>query len=300
MKHWPAGSIGFMLFFTSLEADAEQPKAQTDAKPPYERLLQGDEAKQAAELDKKIAKLEAADNYDEALKLQQQVLELRAKSQGADHWQSITAKWYVEQLKKIAALTPDKRAGWSDAARGILTIESLNAKARYAEALALVRDYAKWSRDVLGEEHPETAGSYFGVAHFLKAAGKAAEAEPLFRQALTIRRKALGEEHPDTALSYNSIADNLDDLGKVAEAEPLYRKALEICCKALGEDHSDTASSYNNVALNLQAQGKAAEAEPLFRKALQIFFKVLGEEHSHTATSYNNVALNLQAQGESR
>jgi CHAT domain-containing protein/tetratricopeptide (TPR) repeat protein len=175
---------------------------------------------------------------------------------------------------------------------------SLDAQRKYAEAEPLYRKALAIKRNVLGEDHPDTATGYNNLALNQKAQGKYAEAEPLYRKALAIRRNVLGEDHPETATSYNNLAGNLNARGKYAEAEPLFRKALAISQKRLGEDHPDTAIAYNNLALNLNAQGKYTEAEPLYRKALAIRQKVRGEEHPATATGYSNLAVNLNAQAK--
>src|SRR5581483_5181784 len=89
------------------------------------------------------------------------------------------------------------------------------------EALALLRN-------VLGEEHPQTAISYTGLALCLHAQGKYADALPLFQKSLAICQKVLGEQHPNTATSYTNLASCLDEQGKHAEALPLHRKALAL------------------------------------------------------------------------
>ncbi|MCE9531628.1 MAG: tetratricopeptide repeat protein [Planctomycetes bacterium] len=277
---------------------AEEPKAKTDAKPQYERMLKGEDAKKFQELWAKVSAHQRAGRTDDLLKALDEVVALRSRVQGPDHWETIKLKWLVDRERKIATLPAEKQAGWRNALADNRRAADLESKGRYAQALPLRVACEKWCRDVLGEEHPDTAISYNNVASNLDDQGKAAEAEPLYRKALAINRKVLGEEHPDTATSYNNVAMNLNAQGKAAEAEPLNRKALAINRKVLGEEHPDTATSYNNVAMNLDAQGKAAEAEPLLRKALTINRKVLGEEHPDTALSYNNVAFNLKAQGK--
>jgi tetratricopeptide (TPR) repeat protein len=183
-------------------------------------------------------------------------------------------------------LTAEKRSGWRQTARGAKEAESLWQKAQYGKALPLKQEYVKWCRQVLGEDHPDTATSYNDVAFNLNAQGKYAEAGPLHHKALDLRRKILGEEHPSTAASYNNLAVNLYDQGKYAEAGPLFQKALDIWRKTLGEEHADTARGYNNLATILDDQGKHAEAGPLHHKALDLRRKILGEEHPDTAESY--------------
>jgi len=277
---------------------ADDPKPKTDPKPQWQRLLTGDDARKAADLEKRAEELEKADRYAEAIMTAEELLALRTKVQGADHWETVDQKWELAALKQVAALSEEKRLGWWKADQGAAKAEGLEQKAQYARALPLRQNRLKWCREILGEDHPDTATCYDNVADNLDDQGKYGEAGPLYQKALDIRRKVLGEDHPDTAQSYNNVADNLNDEGKYVETGPLYQRALDIRRKVLGEDHLDTAFSYNNVAENLRAQGKYREAGPLYQKALDIRRKALGGDHPDTAQSYNNVALNLHVQGK--
>jgi len=251
-----------------------------------------------ANLNAWIAALEGADSYAEALRKREELLTLRIKVQGADHWETANENWNLAATKKVAALPAEKRAGWRQAYQGAVAAGRLFQQAQYDKALPLWQERLKWCREILGEEHPSTALSYNNVAANLQAQGKHLEAGPLFQKALDIRRKILGEDHPDTAQSYNNVAMNLNAQGKYGEAGPLYHKALDIHRKARGEDDADTAQIYNQVAANLNAQGKYAEAAPLYQKALDTYRKVLGEDHPLTAQGYGDVALNLNARGK--
>ncbi len=275
---------------------ADDPKqAELAKKPQYERLLKGEDAKKEEELNKKIDAAEATGSQDEAIKLQEEVIALRTRVQGADHWEVINQQ---VSLKTLRSLDADGRRQQQIAVQANREGVQLNAKGRYAEAQTLLQKALEIRRRVLGEDHPATATSLNNVAYNFADQGKAAEAQTLLQKALEIRRRVLGEDHPDTAASYNNMAMNLNTQGKAAEAQTLLQKALEIRRRVLGEDHPDTATSYINVASNLAAQGKAAEAQPLYQKASEIFRKVLGEDHPHTAISYNSVASNLEAQGK--
>jgi len=284
----------------AMVAQGDDLKPRMDPKPQWQRLLTGADARQAADLEKRITALEAADNYAEAIRQREELLALRTRGQGAEHWQTVDEKWALAATTKVAALAEEKRAGWRQAEKGAAAAERLEQQAQYDKALALCQERLKWCREVLGENHPHTAISYNNLAFNLNAQGKYGEAWPLLQKALDICRKVLGEDHPHTANSYSGVAAYLNAQGKYAEAGPLYHKALDICRKVLGENHSQTAISYNNVAYNLNAQGKYAEAGPLFQKALDIYRKILGEDQPDTADSYNKVAFNLSAQGKYR
>jgi tetratricopeptide (TPR) repeat protein len=266
-------------------------------KPPWQRLLQGDDAKKAQELEQRLGSLQEAGKFEEALPVAQRLAELRERLQGADHWEAVNARQAVEAVRRALRQVKGRREEYAASFAWQRQAYGLVERARYREAQALLEKVLAARRKVLGEGHPDTAGSYNDVAYTLSAQGQYAQAQPLYEKALAIRRKVLGEGHPDTAESYNNLAYNLNVQGQYAQAQPLLEKALAIHRKTLGEEHPLTATSYNNVAANLDAQSRYAQAQPLYEKALAIWRKALGEEHPNTALSYNNVAGNLNAQG---
>jgi tetratricopeptide (TPR) repeat protein len=275
---------------------ADDPKPKADPKPQWQRLLTGDDARRAAELDKRIGEHESADRYADAIIAQEEVLALRTRVQGDDHWETVIEKWALAALKKVATLPAEERRGWRKAVEDAAEAVRLEENAQYAKALPLRQEQLKWCREVLGEGYPDTATSYNQLAYNLHRQGKYAEAEPLFRKALDLQRQAVGEGHPLTASAYCNLAINLGERWKHAEAGPLLQTALDIYRRALGEDHPATARAYNNVAANLNRQGKYAEAGPLFQAALDICRRTLGEDHPNTAESYNSLAVNLAHQ----
>ena len=240
-------------------------------KPMYERLLKGEDAKKVEELEKKITAAEAADNWEEAIQLWEEVLALRTRLQGADHWEVTDAKLTLKRYQRLLTLTPEQR-------RKVIATNDLNQKVlelwqkgRSREALPIAQEALKTRMELLGPEDPLTALSYLNLGAQYKGIADYANAAENYRKALDISRKVLGEDHPDTAGSYNNLAMNLQDQGQYAQAQPLYQKALDICRRVLGEDHPDTATSYNNLALNLHARGKATEAAALLRQTIFSF-----------------------------
>jgi tetratricopeptide (TPR) repeat protein len=293
-------SLGCSLcLILSATAHTDDPQSKTEPKPQWQRMLTGDDAKKATEMKKQIAELEWADKYAEAIRLQGELIALRTKTQGADHWETVKLKWELTALKKVAALAEEKRAGYRKAAQEAAEAQNLEQHAEYAKALPIKLERLKWCREVLGEDHPHTAVSYNIVAYNLNFQAKFTEAERMNQKALEICRRVLGEGHPDTAACYNNLAYDLQSQGNYVQAGALFRNALEIDRKVQGEDHLDTARSYNNVAYNLSRQGKYAEAWTLYQRGLDIRRKLMGDDHPDTAESYNNAAANLNARGNS-
>jgi tetratricopeptide (TPR) repeat protein len=275
-------------------APAEEPRSE---KPPWQRLLQGFDAFQTRLLEGRLQKLQEAGKFEAALAVAEELAALRRRVQGADHWQAVDAKQVVDGVRKASRAGKEAQAKYAQRFADQRQADALIAKARYREAQPLLEGILAIRREVLGEEHPDTAASYNHLAANLNAQGRYKEAEEGFKKALDIQRKVLGEEHPDTAQGYNDLALSLNYLGRYKEAAEACKKALGICRKVLGEEHLGTAASYNNLAHNLHARGRYQEAEESCKNALDICRKVLGEEHPNTAASYNNLAGNLNAQG---
>jgi tetratricopeptide (TPR) repeat protein len=268
------------------------------SKPPWQRLLQGQEARKANEQLGMLVKLVEAGKWAEALEVAEALAELRGTAQGKDHWEAVSARWDVEAIHRVLRRGEDERNEYARVFALERQADGLLGMGRYQESRPLLEKVLAIRRKVLGDDHPDTAQTWNLIGFSLNAQGRYVEAEAGYRQALAIRRKALGEEHPDTATSCNNVAYNLHAQGKYAEAVEGLHKALAIRRKVLGEDHPDTGGSYNNVAINLHAQGRYAQADEGFKKALAIFRRALGEDHRATATCCSNLAGNLMVQGK--
>jgi hypothetical protein len=114
------------------EVPAIKPVPGPADKPPYQRLLQGDDVKRAAELQKRIAERAAADDYGGAIQAAAELLALRRRVQGADHHEALDAKWSLEAWQKVAALPAAERAAWRAAVKGEDEARQLEAQGRYA------------------------------------------------------------------------------------------------------------------------------------------------------------------------
>jgi tetratricopeptide (TPR) repeat protein len=265
--------------------------------PPYQRLLRGDDARNAEALQAQVDRYWAAGRFGETLRPAEELVALRQKAQGADHWEAVNARWQAEAVRRV--LKQDAATRKEAARLPALTRQAEQEweRGHHGAAQALLDQALAILRKALGEDHPDTAACMNDLATALYGQGRYADAGLLLEEALDIRRKALGRVHPYVALSCNNLAINLNDQGRYAAARPLVEEALAIYRQVLGDNHPDTARAYNNVGYNLNAQGRFADAAPLYEKALAIRRQTLGEEAPDTAQSYNNLALNLQAQG---
>ncbi|MEA5535844.1 CHAT domain-containing protein [Crocosphaera sp. XPORK-15E] len=200
----------------------------------------------------------------------------------------------------ISQVSSQDKEALAEAERLIQQAIELYQQGKYNEAIPLAEKALAIRKKVLGDNHPDTAGSLNNLAVLYYSQGRYSEAEPLYKQALAIRKAQLGDNHPDTAQSLNNLAGLYKSQGRYAEAEPLLKEALAIRKKQLGDNHPHplTATSLNNLASLYRSQGRYSEAEPLYKEALAIYKKQLGDNHPDTATILNNLALLYYSQDD--
>jgi CHAT domain-containing protein/tetratricopeptide (TPR) repeat protein len=295
---WLAGllCLGPGLRDCAVAAD-ERPKPAAPLHP-YQRLLRGEDARKAKELEEEVGKDWVAGRFEEALRRAEALVALRQKVQGADHWQTADARWLEEQVRHILKQDAAARRDMAGVPELVREAQERQALASWHQSQVLWEKILGLHRKVLREGDPGTALSYSQLAYTLNRQGQYRAAQSLYEKALAIYRRSLGEDHPRTALAYSNVAANIEAQGRYAAAEPSRRKTLAIYRKAFGEDHPDTARAYNDLAGSLHLQGQHAAAQPLFEMALAIRQKVLGEDHLDTARAYNNLASNLDAQAK--
>src|SRR5690349_8254956 len=86
------------LALTALVVCAQDPKKDDLSKfPQVQRPLLGDDAKKAVELQKQIVDAEKASKRAEALKRAEELLVLRTRVQGAEHWETRDVKFLVAE-----------------------------------------------------------------------------------------------------------------------------------------------------------------------------------------------------------
>ncbi len=264
---------------------------------PNSRVLQGDDARRVESLEKTIAELQKQGRFAEAVPPAREVLAIRGRAQGEDHWETVSARIEAETVARAAGLPAGDQSDLASAYRRSDEANTQYKARRHAEAERLFREVLDVFARILGDEHTEVANLRVSVGACLYGQGKYAEAEPFHRRALATRRRVLGEDNPVTASNYNHLALSLKGQAKYDEAEPFYLAALAIRRRVLGEDNVLTATSYDNLAGNHFARGEYAEAESLSRRALATIRRALGEEDPETAYSFNNLGVIIDIQG---
>jgi tetratricopeptide (TPR) repeat protein len=248
-------------------------------------------------LNKQVVQLWQQGDYEQAITIAEQTLELARYLWGNKH---------------------------TEVAINLNNLAFLNyCQGRYSEAEPLYIEVLAMWKQLRRYKHPHVATSLNNLALVYQSQGRYLEAEQLFVEALAMRKRLLRDGHPDVATSLNNLAVLYQSQGRYCEAEPLHVKALTMrkrllgeeptsrwLCplrqliltirkRLLGEEHSyvDVATSLNNLASLYQSQGRYKKAEQLFVEALAMWKHLLGDEHPNVANILNNLALLYQSQG---
>ncbi|MBL8799520.1 MAG: tetratricopeptide repeat protein [Planctomycetia bacterium] len=286
MRHCILGPIILLMIVLSVTAN--------DA--PWRKVLTGADAQRSQLLEQQAIALDASGKTAEAAKAAKEMLELRARLLGEDHWQTKDARWMAAWFEKAANLPPAERSRVEKAREHFNTYNQLRREGKLAAALEPMRQARALYAELAGEDHFFTATSDSNLAGTLYDLGRFAEAEEPFRRALAVRQKVLGDYHPYTVMSLHNLGGCLLAQGKYVEAEPLFRETLQARRQLLGDLHPETAHVYTNLASLRSSMGMPAEAEPLFRKSLEIHRGLYGEDQPQTGQAYNNLAANLISQ----
>ncbi|MCH2060412.1 MAG: tetratricopeptide repeat protein [Verrucomicrobiales bacterium] len=194
-------------------------------------------------LNSQLISLTKSGDYDRALDVGKQALEMARQSAGKDH--------------------PDVAVALNNLAR----VHS--KKEQYEEALPLYQR-ALAVYEAHGKDHPNVAGSLNNLAVVYSRLDKAQMALPLYKRALSLYEKELGENHPHVASLLNNLAVIHEGEGDFAQAEPLYLRALKIKESSLGKNHPGLVSTMNNLAALYEQTDRKDKALEMQVRALQI------------------------------
>ena len=204
-------------------------------------------------------------HYDNALKYQNNVVEIRKKILGEEHID------YGDALGSLA---------WY-----------LDECGDYTEALRLQAVSTNIIKANLGEQHPDYAKSLDNFAWIYSDNGNFTEAIWLTTIALEIQKKTLGEEHPDYAESLNNLALFNSYIGNYADAISIGSTSVDIFKKIGSDDDIYYADALGNLALYYHYVGDYVRAAKFEKIVLKIREKVLGVEHPYYAISLDNLTV---------
>ena len=118
----------------------------------------------------------------------------------------------------------------------------------WKEAEALGRLVMEKSKEVLGDNHPDTLTSMANLASTYWNQRHWTQAEALEVVVMEKRKEVLGDNHPSTLTSMANLASTYRKQGHWTQAEALEVVVMEKRKEVLGDNHPDTLTSMANLA----------------------------------------------------
>jgi tetratricopeptide (TPR) repeat protein len=250
--------------------------------------------------------------YEEAGKLQVQVMQTRRRVLGNQHPSTLSimnnlaltytyqGRWKeAEQLQAQVVQTMKMVLGNEQpyTLAAILNLSMIYSnQGRWKLAKRLQVQVMQTRKRVLGNQHPDTLTSMNDLALTCKNQGRWKEAEELEVQVVQKRMRMLGDVHPSTLISMGNLALTYSNQGRWREAETLQVQVVETTKRVLGDEHPSTLTSMSALAQMYWDQGRWYEAEEVQRQVLKTAKRVLGDEHRDTLETMHNLAFSLQSQ----
>jgi tetratricopeptide (TPR) repeat protein len=262
------------------------------------RATGGDDEKADATLELLAALHGASGDWDAARRDRREVLAMRSRLLGADHWRAVDARLALADVDLLQALDARQLGLFAAAGRALQAGDELYRRGDHAGAARLLARASVLYKQVLGGGHRETAVAMNNLAMALEPLGNPEEARRLLERSLEIEVGSLGERHPRTAATLLNLAMLRQRQGDLTGARPLMERAAAAYAGSLGERSPEYALCLNNQAELLRQLGEFAAARPLLERSVDLFAAGRGQRHPDYATALGNLASLLQEQGE--
>lgn len=197
--------------------------------------------------------------YHDALKLDEEIVQVRKKKQGEDHPD------YLHSTARLASMYYELD--------------------RTEESSVLCEQFYKASKKDFGEEHHRTLVSMNNLAACYDKLDRKQEALHLREKVFETFKKQLGEIHPVTLQSMSNLAISHHDLGHKQKALYLREKNVEMTTGALGEMHPHTLRSISDLALSYHNLGQKQKALEFGADAYGMHKNILDDMHPDTLLS---------------
>ncbi|MGI5348865.1 FxSxx-COOH system tetratricopeptide repeat protein [Streptomyces sp. CA-250714] len=237
--------------------------------------------------------------YDEALRLQQQVVEVSRQLYGPEEWTSLLAQHnlavglrllgrygdaYETDLDTLRKREQVLRARHPNTlASGNACARDLRLMGRYQEALARQELGMRLHLQVLGAQHPQTLMARHNMLLCQRRAGTPRQDLATAMAVLLEQHEQVhGRTHYSTLSLLTDYGNFLREHGDLSLARELLTEAEDAFRALLGPAHPVPTAMQSNAGLVLQAEGERDGALNMFEQALAGLTTLLGADHPAT------------------
>ena len=209
----------------------------------------------------------------------------------ADHGDVETAETVMrETVAMLRDADPDDATAAEELAVALKSLQDiLRDVGKVDEAVDVGFEALARSREVWGDEHPETAHALNQIGSSLRAAGRADEAIPLVEEGLEIRRAVFGEAHVEIAASLGNLANLMASVGRDAEALRPRRESVAMLASLFPPDHPYVAGSTTSLGTVLLQNDSLQAAEGVLLDGLRYSRMAFPEGHPVIANALSSL-----------
>ncbi len=254
----------------------------------------------------------AEGRFDDALKLNRELMDVRTKYLGPDHDKVALAvvtaaanlfslgKFKEAEAMELEALRVAEIQG-RDVTKAVIhsrRAATLQALGQLKEALEHATKSIALFRKVKPGDAPNVALMMTSMVTYQALLGvKPAELEAQQRESIDMFHRLFPSGHPNLGLALNNMAWLLREQGKLDEAEPVFIEALA-SHRRFGTDAGvGEAQTLINLAQLARAKSDLTLAESRAREAVDTLSKSFPDGHMVTATALSDIGVTLRERG---
>lgn len=168
---------------------------------------------------------------------------------------------------------------------------SYMALGNYAEAEKWYRRCADIQFKIIGDRHPDYAGTLNNLGVLCAGMQRYDEAVNYFKQCSRIGLEVYGQQHPNYARYQSNIAAVYNNLGQWKKAEQILSEVLQIYEALSMQNTVNYALTLCHLADACSAQGQSKYSQTLNHQSADILRKLLGPRHPDYLVVCNNIGL---------
>ena len=227
--------------------------------------------------------------FAEARKCREEIINVNRLLWGADHWKTVDARLALADVDLQAKLTPEQRRQLAQTHGELTKAESLAEGGKPQEAIALFERVHATRLAIVGEQHPLSADVFAAEGSAFNESQDYQKALVANDKAVKIRAQVLGTSHPDYAVSLNNLGFSSEQTGNPTKAAELYREAARIAALANGANNANARTNLENLVNVLDGLAtdhlkheRFAEARKCREESLTVVQGLWGSDHWKT------------------
>jgi len=218
--------------------------------------------------------------YQIAQKKWQEVVDIYAKTHGADHWNKQDAQLHLDFATRILNSKGQELAKLTRYIQQVEESELLVQEGKNSLAVAKRKDLLPLIRDLFGNLHPETASILIALSIDTFNGGEVDESISMLKEAIKIHREISGEKNPKYIYALGLLGSQLSMLQRYSEATPLLERACDLLAKQGYDRTTEYARTKLELGRHLIRVGLRNDAAKHLTESLQLY-RALGE-HANT------------------